>query len=1250
MIYHGKQNQQYSMENRINMLHVDDDPSFTDLTAEFLEREEDRFSIQTATNADEGLEIIADRPPDCIVSDYNMPGMNGIEFLQTVREEHPDLPFILFTGRGSEEVASDAIEAGVTDYIQKDSGSDQYELLANRIENAVQSRREARQANRHKELMRLTEFAGDTGGFEINMDSKEVLLTDGTRRFVGLPDNADLLLEESIEFYHPDDQADVRDTVTRAAETGNQTRGSWRLQALDGNERLVDVTITPSAVNGDATTLRGAINDVTDREERRRELQQLQQAIDDANVPITLADPSEEDDPLVYVNGAFEEMTGYPPEEALGRNCRFLQGEGTDPEEVAMLRSAINNEESTSVELRNYRKDGTEFWNQLTVTPIYGDDGQLVRYLGTQEDITERKTRQQELKAEQEFTRQALDTLTDVFYVLDTDGTIHRWNEQVVEVTGYDPAEIDGMAATEMFPETDQRRIADAIGAVLRDGEATVEADLLAEDGQRVPHEFTGARLTDEDGNVKGVAGVGRDLTERHRREQRFQALVEDSDDIISIVDADGQFQYQSSSLERILDHCPEETVGDTAWEYIHPDDREHVREALEEWITMPETLTSVEYRARDAEGNWRWMEARGNNQLENPAVEGCVINSREITARKEREQELDRTWDLMRNMEQLADIGGWEYDSAAESLMLTDGARRIHGLDPGTDLSLNEAFEAFHPDDRDRLTTRFDECLDAGESYEIDARLTTSDGEQRWITVSGRRVNNDGSGSTVRGHIQDITEEKTRERRLTELNQAAQALLAAESRQEIADIGVEAASGVLDLEANAIHFSEADDAQLVPVAHTDKVTELAGGTTVLPVADSIAGRVYQSGEPEAVEDVREDPDTHDPETDLRSYLYLPLADHGVLIAGDKETAAFDKQDLTLGKLLAGNLVAALDRVGNKQELQDIKDQYQTLVEHFPEGAVFLYDTSLRVVRAGGSELSAVGLSPEGLRGTKPHDRYPSGIADKLVSHLNRALDGVEATFEQEYEGSRYRIRTVPVRTGDEDVGYVMAVSQNITEQAEQRQRLERQNEQLEEFTSIVSHDLQSPLSVARGQLELAEEPTGGEHLEKASAAIERGQALIDDLLTLAHEGQRVAETDAVALVDVAKDSWQTVETAQATLDVGGSAIIEADRSRLKQLLENLYRNAIEHGGEEITVHVTPIEGGFQVSDTGCGIPEAERGEIFEAGYSTSADGTGFGLRIVEEIAEAHGWEIAVSEGEQGGARFEFTQVEFVQE
>jgi PAS domain S-box-containing protein len=123
--------------SEVRVLHVDDDPQILDLTNEFLTRADEEFSVVGATSAVEGINQLHEEEFDCIVSDYDMPHTDGLEFLEIVREQYPDLPFILYTAKGSEEVASEAISAGVTEYMQKEASTEQYTILANRIQNAV---------------------------------------------------------------------------------------------------------------------------------------------------------------------------------------------------------------------------------------------------------------------------------------------------------------------------------------------------------------------------------------------------------------------------------------------------------------------------------------------------------------------------------------------------------------------------------------------------------------------------------------------------------------------------------------------------------------------------------------------------------------------------------------------------------------------------------------------------------------------------------------------------------------------------------------------------------------------------------------------------------------------------------------------------------------------------------------------------------------------------------------------------------
>ena len=255
---------------------------------------------------------------------------------------------------------------------------------------------------------------------------------------------------------------------------------------------------------------------------------------------------------------------------------------------------------------------------------------------------------------------------------------------------------------------------------------------------------------------------------------------------------------------------------------------------------------------------------------------------------------------------------------------------------------------------------------------------------------------------------------------------------------------------------------------------------------------------------------------------------------------------------------------------------------------------------------------------------------------------------------------------------------------------------LERTNERLERVAEVISHDLRSPLTVAKGRLELAEGESDSEHLESVGRSLDRMEALVEDVLTLAREGDRVDELEPVDLASVCRDTWENVETPNARLAVDEELTIRADRSRLRQLLGNLFRNAVEHGSTnspshaqenaaeqgstgpdsrarrddavdsttddghsadgtaerdeaELTVTVGASNGGFYVTDDGSGLPDGSEEEIFESGVSTSASGTGLGLSIIREVARGHGWEVTAGESEDGGARFDVTGVERIE-
>jgi PAS domain S-box-containing protein len=261
---------------------------------------------------------------------------------------------------------------------------------------------------------------------------------------------------------------------------------------------------------------------ITERKRTEEALRLRDRAIAASSNGVVITDPNQPDNPIIYVNPAFECMTGYPAQETLGRNCRFLQG--TDREQPALeeLRAALREGREGKVVLRNYKKDGTLFWNELSISPVRGKEGKLVNFIGVQEDVTQRRKAEEELR----------------------------------------------------------------------------------------------------------------------QSEERFRSLVQYASDIITVLGPEGTVRYESPAIERVLGYAPEELVETNAFDYVHPEDVERLQDVFAEALRDQGVSPHVEFRFRHADGSWRYLEAVGSNLLNDPSARGMVINSRDITERKQAERE----------------------------------------------------------------------------------------------------------------------------------------------------------------------------------------------------------------------------------------------------------------------------------------------------------------------------------------------------------------------------------------------------------------------------------------------------------------------------------------------------------------------------------------------------------------------------------------------------------------------------------
>ena len=413
----------------------------------------------------------------------------------------------------------------------------------------------------------------------------------------------------------------------------------------DSKTRYFDVTANQMSAGSERIGVVASVRDITQRRARKAELELKERAMDEAIVGITISDPTRDDNPLIYVNDGFVEQTGYSREEALGRNCRFLQGDDQDQSALDTLREALATNEPTTVELRNYRNSGEQFWNRLSVTPIFDEAGALVNHIGIQQDVTQMRESQRELRAERERFELLIESTEEyAFLVVGADGMIQTWNEGAATLFGYDSDTAVGMPMAELHPDDDregqlpERLLQQARHA----GEASDEGWRIRADGSEFYADVSYAALRDNDGELQGYAQIVRDMTEQRQQQRRTERFVEESDDVVTIVDPDGTITYTSRSVDRVLGYEPEEFTGTNLFDRLHPDDRERAMASFFDGTENPAASFQIDCRVVSAADEWREMELRCRNMLADNAIDGMLLYLRDVTATKARTRRLE--------------------------------------------------------------------------------------------------------------------------------------------------------------------------------------------------------------------------------------------------------------------------------------------------------------------------------------------------------------------------------------------------------------------------------------------------------------------------------------------------------------------------------------------------------------------------------------------------------------------------------
>ena len=702
--------------------------------------------------------------------------------------------------------------------------------------------------------------------------------------------------------------------------------------------------------------------------------------------------------------------------------------------------------------------------------------------------------------------------------------------------------------------------------------------------------------------------------------QQRFQTIANHANDIFWIFDGDfDELLFVNDAYEDIwgqaitaINQQPRSLL-----DAVHPEDRARVTAAIDRLIEGESV--NLEFRVNPDEEYGRWVWVKGTPTGDETDKASTIVGfGREITERKKRTQELERMTDLFEQAQEIANFGAWETDLRDNDGWWTEQVNQIYGLPTGYEPEPGEGIEYFHPEDRSVIRDAFERARATGESYDLELRVGDRE-EFTWVRACGKPQTEDGEVVRVRGTLQDITDSKEHEQELERSHTLLSTLF------ETLPQGVLAENDSRNVLATNERLFELFDLPGSPEevigADCEQMASTVGETFAEP--ETFVTRidsVISDGEPVDSEEL----ELADGRIFERSYRPIELRN------GDGHLWVYN--DIT-------------ERKEQQRELETILERMNDAVFVYgPEGS-FLFVNQTAVERYGYDESDLYEMTPENLT-----------VADEganVSDRVNRVLTDGELVFETKHRlasGESFPVEINATKVTFRGKPAVLSIARDITERKQQERQLRRQNERLDEFATVVSHDLRNPLNTAQGRIELAEQDCDSDHLSKAENSIDRSLALIDDMLTLARAGEQTSDVEPVDVADLALTSWEQVETGEASIDAQTSTRVRADRSRLRQLLENLFRNAVEHGGDTVTVTVGDLPTGFFVADDGGGIPEEKREDVFESGYSTAEEGTGFGLSIVREIAEAHDWRIRVTESSNGGARFEITGISGVTE
>ncbi len=939
------------------------------------------------------------------------------------------------------------------------------------------------------------------------------------------------------------------------------------------------------------------------------------------------------DNPVVYVNPSFEKITGYSLDEVKGRDCRFLQGSDRDQPGLDEIHLALKQQRLCHATVRNYRKDGTMFWNKLSIIPVRNDRNELTHYIGIISDITGQRQAQQKLKKSQERLSMALDAANDGLWDWNIKTGEVYFSPRYYTMLGYKPNEFEPtyQAWTDLLHPDDKNGVEERIREhIERKSEGFEEEFRLKTKTQEWRWILSRGKVVqwDPDGNPVRMVGTHVDITRRKTSEtliaiseERFRTLVDNIPGIVyrCRLDEHWSMYYITQGIEKLSGYPPHEFVENKVRSFasiIHPEDRQMVKDITFEKVNKNQ-MFSIEYRIITFDGNIKWVYERGTGVRDEVGnilfLDGVIFD---ITKRKQAEEKLRIQRYYLEKAQEMGSIGTWELDIEKNKLVWTDQNYRIFGVPIGTELTYDIFLNCIHPDDRQYVDKQWADAL-KGKPYDIEHRLIV-DGKVKWVREKAE-LQFDEKGRCIRGigFTQDITERKLAQQEIERIFNMTDYMICIATMQGYFKRINPTFEQVLGYSSQELlsrpfyDFIHPDDIKKTKVIIEEKLSQ---GVKIVAFENRYLCK--------------------DGSYKWLSWSSEPVAEDGLMYAigyDITERKQAEEKVLNLAKFPSENPSPVL-RVSKDGKLLYANDACESLLKH-----------------------------------------WQCGLGDTIPEYWHKiVLEVFESGQNKKVEFDCDRQVLSLVLAAVKQADYVNLYGRDVTErkQAElERERLLKtlaaKNEELESIVYVSSHDLRSPLINIQGYStelqqsckqaaeiaadtkipkEIADKLSKlmlqniPESLDYITASAGKMDMLLTGLLKLSRLGRAALELE---ILDIDAMISEVIESMQFTIKESGAELTVdklppclGDKTQINQVFTNLLDNAIKYldpsrkGLIRISGKVENAMSVYCVKDNGIGIAPQHQDKVFEIFHQLEpkepASGQGLGLTIVQRIIDRH--------------------------